>query len=456
MNDFINVKNFKKTFLIMFFSMLAVFIVCLCSFFPGVGMNDGLNILRSETELTSQFSVFYVYFILFLHNISDALTGGDQLTIALYSVIQLTLTAFILTIITVWTCKKNVPVFVKWCTYCFYLFHPIIAIYSIAMIRDTLFACSMVMIVILTYDIITRSRSVKKKSFWILYAFSIAGTAVLRSNGIFIIVPFLIVLLIAVKKTRKNTAIIFGIVIGVTVISSFLKSNERGDMFQEKVGIPLQQIAVVVKNDGVISDDDREFINKIMPEDKIKEKYNPRTSDPIKWSNDFNRTYLDDHKRRFVKTWFNIFRDNPGICLNAWVQCTYYFMLPVQEGTVQTFFTIEDVADNTWLVDFLKERGIHDRPLIGEKINNVIRKYYYLSKYFLREGVLFWMTIASLIVYRVRSKNRKAVIIYLPFILLWLTMILSTPIAFSMRYVFAYVIALFPVTLGLALIKNKH
>ena len=86
----------------------------------------------------------------------------------------------------------------------------------------------------------------------------------------------------------------------------------------------------------------------------------------------------------------------------------------------------------------------------------LFKKYYGLSKYFLREGILFWIMIASLIVYRIRSKNRRAVLIYMPLIALWGTIMISTPMNHSLRYVFSLVYALVPVDIGLMTIREKE
>lgn len=75
-------------------------------------------------------------------------------------------------------------------------------------------------------------------------------------------------------------------------------------LFKETMGIPLQQIAATVYYDGEMTTEQAEFIDRILPLEFIKEKYDPYTSVPLKWSGSpIDDDYLYEHKAEFLKVW---------------------------------------------------------------------------------------------------------------------------------------------------------
>lgn len=186
----------------------------------------------------------------------------------------------------------------------------------------------------------------------------------------------------------------------------------------------------------------------------IKQKYNPATVDVLKWDHEnFNTEFLNENKVKFLQIWSELLIPNLDIYIKSYLQQTYWFWAPRQEGNVQIFYTIETFADNTWLIEFVEKYGIHDQPLLPEKINTALRSYYSYGKYFLREGVCFWMILQCGLLLVLKRKKLKEIVIFLPYMLLWLTLMISTPVASSMRYVFAFVYGL-PVFLALLLINE--
>ena len=79
------------------------------------------------------------------------------------------------------------------------------------------------------------------------------------------------------------------------------------NLFVESVGIPLQQMARVVEENGKIGEEEEEFLDNLMPMEKYLEYYNPYLVDPIKWAPEFNTDYLNANKEEFFKTWFSLF-----------------------------------------------------------------------------------------------------------------------------------------------------
>ncbi len=428
--------------------------LCLCTYFPGVGMNDGLNMLRSGMTMSRQFPVFYCAFITFLAKIGRNL-GSLQISIVLYSVLQILVVSAACAFIIFWFFNKSAPKWMKYIVLLYLIGEPLLVMYSVSMLKDTLFSVLLIVLVLLLYDLLIEKKEDFPKWEWAVLVVAEIGIICMRNNGVYIIFPVLTVLLILCARYRKQ--IFCSLVLCMTMLvlsTAALAYYNQSQLFQELAGVPLQQMAAVAANDGEMTEEQREFINQLMPLDKIKEKYLPSTADPIKWSGSFDRQFLDEHKMRFLITWAQMLPHNFSIYEKAYLQQTFWFWAPCQEGTVQCFYTIETVADNDWLPEFLEESGIHDQPLFPECINLALKKWFSLADKFLREGLCFWIILATLLLQIVKTGKHAFLVVYAPVTLLWLTIMISTPVASSMRYVLAFVYGL-PVFIGLMFVRPE-
>lgn len=69
-------------------------------------------------------------------------------------------------------------------------------------------------------------------------------------------------------------------------------------LFQESMGIPLQQMGRVLALDGSRSESTVLLMDHLLPEENWKNDYQPYTVDYVKWNDDFRRGWLNDHKKR--------------------------------------------------------------------------------------------------------------------------------------------------------------
>jgi len=447
--------NYKKQYIIFFIIIMISYTLCLLTYFPGVGMNDGLNIMYYGLGTATQFPVFYVTFITILAVIGKAL-GSLQISIILYSVCQVVVVSAITAWLVMWFWTRPVFKWLKYVTVVYYVASPLLAMYSVAMLKDTVFSLFLTVLMVLSYEIVNGNPWIYKgKNFWLIFAMVSAGIVFTRNNGSFIIVPFFLVLLIVLKEHRKNLLFAGSIAFFSIILSMLpLKFVHKEPLFQEKAGIPLQQIAAVVANgEGKLTNEQASFIGKIMPLDEMRERYNPASADPIKWNHEFfDRNFLDNHKMEFLKVWAQMLPDNFSIYVKAYLQQTFYFWAPLQKDRVQCFYTIETYADNEWLVSFTSASGIHDQPLLPATINNMLRGYYNMAGYFFREGVLFWIMLAGMLLIFLKKHDLKSILPYLPGLLLWSTIMISTPVNSSLRYVLTFVYS-FPFYFGFLMLN---
>lgn len=445
----------KKEILVIFLFSVGINVICLLTYYPGVGMNDGLNILYYGMSQAQQFPVFYCIGLTILKKVGIVL-GSLQYSVAIYSILQIICVSALYTWIYVWFSKKKAPKIMKWLVLIYFLLEPLLAMYAISMLKDTLFSLFLFVLMLLLYDLIIEKNNDIGRTWWIFFAVVLFGIIALRNNGSYIVFPILLILIICCTNNRKNifAMIVFSIL--VVVVQKLLMIHFGVEqLFQEIAAIPLQQMAAVVANNGEISADQANFLNQLMPLNEMASKYNPETVDTLKWDGVFNRTFLNENKVEFLVTWAGMLVNNFAIYVKAYLQQTFWFWAPWQEGLVQCFYSIETVVNNAWLTDFLMTSGIHDQPLLPEALNNILRVWYGLGNKFLREGVCFWIMLGSLLLSILKNKTGKMIVVYAPILLLWLTIMISTPVASSMRYVFVFAYAL-PFFVGILFIKNKN
>ena len=439
-------KNRTKTLLALFFLCFASYMVCFLTYFPGVGMNDGLNILKFGMREMRQHPALYVWSLVTSAEKGRMFGVSYDIGYALFVIAQVVIVSAWTAVILLWIVERDFSVILKGISVVYYVFSPLISMYAVSVLKDTLFSLGLVLEMLVLYEWKAKGdswRDLSDRHFWV--AFSLLNVFLIcwRNNGKYIVFPLLMVLFLIHKKHRIRIAAVFGAaVLGLLANNVVTHKYEQEQMFQEMAGIPLQQVSAVIANDGEITSEQAAFLSGLMPLEEIKKRYHPQTVDPIKWSESFNNDYLNAHKAEFLKCWWQMFRSNFQIYVKAYLDTTYYFWRPVANRKAQCYFTIESTADNDWLPAFLSANGIRDLHLFPEHLDQELRSYYQQAERFLSEGTLFWIMILSMLVVCVRNRDAGFVCAYLPMLLLWGTVMISTPVAGSLRYVFAFVYAL--------------
>ena len=445
-----NAKHLYCLFLVL---LLLSYGVCFAVYFPGVGINDGLNILNGGMKTSRQFPPIYCRYVVLLTEIGRRL-GSLQYAVAIHSAVQIVLVSCISAGILVWLFKLACPLWCKIAGLLYYVFSPFLSMYAISMLRDTVFSLLLCVLSVMTYEELFGG---KKRGLLFYIGFGAAGFGVvaLRSNGIYIMLVFLaVILLMNIRNARKVIIPAVFAVLAVLIGRELRTAADTEPLFQEMAGIPIQQIAAVVSEDGEMSAEQREFTESIMPLELLREKYDPYSSDPVKWNSNFDRVFLNEHKGEFLGTWLEMLPDNFVIYVKAYLRATYWYWAPKNDGKVQCFFTIETTLGNQTLEKFIAENGIHDAPLISGLLYNFLDGWYKTAYYFLREGISMWILLAMSILIVTEKAGPRFIGVCLPWLLNYGTLLLSTPISRGYRYVLVYAYS-FPFFLAFMFVNNR-
>ena len=272
----------------------------------------------------------------------------------------------------------------------------------------------------------------------------------LRNNGIYMLIFTFLCMLLVESKLYKKTITVILVFFCVLIANNIVESmGDIKHIFRETVGIPIQQLGAVVTYEGDINEGEYEIIDKIMPHDEIKEKYYPYCVDSIKFSENFDWRYLNEHKSEFLMLWAKLLIKNPQIFIEAYAKQTVGLW-----GIDRSEVDRPDSFTSGFGNDFVEKYSIHVKNLLPENVQKKIEYILYnLTEFTFGEGQLFWIFIFLSIVF-VKLNGNKAFIVIAPIIGGFLTLMISTP-GMTWRYTY-YMALVIPLLIGLIFCKPEH
>lgn len=271
-----------------------------------------------------------------------------------------------------------------------------------------------------------------KWNFQIALRFIVAMflVAFTRNNGIYVVAFSTFVFVAAtfkkvfIKKKTTYCLILFAISAIIFIQGPIY---QWGGVAQtdaiESLGIPLQQIGSVVAYDGHITEDQKECINRFIPYENIKEHYSPALDDNLKWFGGLDYVYLSGHKREFMKLWVRLFIQNPKTYLQAYLLAT------------AGFWNVDVATGDAYVQNFIwpNSYDLHQTDYF-EKWCGFSFQHFVNPRHRISCAWFFWIFFICMILVMKNYGWRKSYL-FTPQIGTWLTLMLATPIASSLRYI---------------------
>ena len=334
----------------------------------------------------------------------------------------------------------------------------LIPIYAISLWKDTIFCIALFgYILYIAETVFQDGKNLEKITGVIAYAILMLLVCFFRNNGIYITIATTLVIMIVYRRKLLKQKLLFSIVTIISLIVTLIiqgpvyKKLKLSTEFIENLGVPIQQICYVVAKDGNITEFQREFINEICPIEKIKETYNPCLVDKVKWNGNFNNAQIEDNKVYFFKVWGKLLLQNPTSYVKAYLLNTIGFW-DVNKATTDAYINPQMWGEK----DILKYDGIEEvkqtdyiKEWTGKSAREIVTPSVPISSAIFLFILLFT---ALLTIYKKRFKN---LLIYLPSILTWGTIMIAVPLAFSLRYVYILVLTT-PLSLITPFLKQKE
>ena len=430
---------------------LAIFIPYIIFFlihYPGSVLADSFSSIyqiTGEIKLNNHFPILYTFFVGIFIKIGQAINNYN-IGIALYTITQIMIVSAGLGYFLTWLKEKKVKNIYILLTTIYFIGNAIFATYAITMWKDPLFCLFLFILMLRLYDVLESNGEILKKTS-VMIQFIVLNILIsfLRNNGIYITLLIGLILLIKYWKNYKKFIIGNAIVaILIVFIQGPLYSYlEIKTPSEESFGILIQQIAYTMSVEGEIDEADKKLLNEILPEQEWIESYTPFIVDNVKWDPSFNSSVLGKNKGEFIKIWVKTLSKNFINYVKAYSLATY------------GFWSIETNCNYGFYDNYIFENNynIHKVNLV-EKATGVNLEKIGGKTDFLGTGTLFWIMMI-VVVSLIRNKESKYIISLLPGIILWLTIMVATPVAFSLRYMFVLAYA-FPFILVLPIIKKKE
>lgn len=330
-----------------------------------------------------------------------------------------------------WMLAHHIPHRIYTCIMVFMVFFPLIPLYAVSVWKDTPFSMAFLLWFLFTVDLYLHIRrgkwSLKTLAGFVPGMFLVAFT---RNNGIYVILATTVLFLLLTGTFRfPRKLLTYGIVLLSALTIAFIQGPvyRRAGVIPtdvvEDIGIPIQQICSVVIHDGDITDAQKESIDRFIPYENIPEYFKPCVVDSIKWSAGMDWWYLELHKPEFWDLWKHLFLQNPRIYLEEYLLETLGFWNVDVSGP--NGYTQTDV----WSNDYGLEQTDWFERLTGFSFQHFVNPRSYISC-----AWFFWLFFICAI-FIMKHYGFRDCFLFMPQMAVWLTLMIATPLAISLRYI---------------------
>ncbi|MBQ7359406.1 MAG: hypothetical protein IJW63_04855 [Lachnospiraceae bacterium] len=305
--------------------------------------------------------------------------------------------------------------------------------------KDFLYTVSVVLFVTLVAEVLLDRQCTLK--MLVCICLSGIAMALLRNNGIYVILPTLIasgIYLKNVERKRILTSLAIVFVVYELVVKAIYPAMGIGKTsIAETIGFMFQATARYVQEyPGEVTDYEKEVLIQNFQHMDNFQNYDPRIVDPVKIY--YNHTDFGS----YVKIWLNMFLKHPMVYVESYLNSSYGYMAPVST----------DIGAYVMLSDYdpyLKELGVSH--VDNGNLNYIAVWLWHLStglpvlKYLASPGLYTWLSLIALWLFA-KNKRPVGVILLIPNIINILVCTAS-PLADAMRYALPAV-AVMPLILG--------
>lgn len=419
--------------------------------YPGCMNSDGIiQVTNGLYDIrANHFPYIHTLMILLCIKIGYALSCNLNLGIAIYCFLQIIFMAFCFaySIKTLYEAgKSKIVVGIIGMIYTFMPYH---VAYGAMVWKDVLFGGAVLLFITALYRAMEGMKTFQIGNY-ICLAIGECGAALLRNNGWYAIcMTTLIIYILCRKKMHMEKIVITSVLFAVWLLTHPIYEmwEVEPSEITESLSVPIQQVARVICENGVISEDEKKELDKLIDVEKVSELYEPGWSDPVKFSIDYHE--LSENKEKYLKIWVDIGINNPLIYLKAWIDQTKGYW----NGGYSFWIWYTDIDPN-----WFKGYGTIEQTVVFERgaaiVNKVMDMFMRLPVFdcFRSIGLWVWMVTAVLIV-SILKRDLTGIMITIPILAIVATLIIATPVYCEFRYAYS-VFTCFPFALG-AILRKK-
>ena len=323
----------------------------LISCFPGNLTSDSIGEIRQQlgsSPLSNHHPIIHQIMIK-LCLIPGILSGSVRNGVAVYTLLQMIITATAFAYSIVFLSKQNVPRPILFGVLLFFALYTVNGFFSVTMYKDVPFAVITLLLSILLIKELRSNSSCNGKSGktarLIVLIFLSFLFCTIRNNGYYaFLIGYLFVILFN-RKDFKRLLIVF--IATVLLVNSYhfilfnvlgIKKSASGEM----LSLPLQMVSRVVKTENPdLTDEDFEILHEVIPDyTNLAANYLPDNADPVKADGVFSSEIFDKNPTRYLKSWLHIGAQYPRTYLNAFFLHTQgYWDLNKNYSTISVYIS---------------------------------------------------------------------------------------------------------------------
>ncbi len=421
-----------KTFILPFLTIVSINVTLLfvCKY-PGILSYD--SIAQVTQILSGEYSnhnpYYHTLIIRLFMTIGWFLFGSINAAVATYLTFQIIFMATVFSFSVFTLSQIGAPKWSLLAVTAFFALMPYHIMFSITMWKDVMFGG---MVLLCTLFLYRNTKSIGNKLFnTIGLELSAIGVCLLRSNGLFAFAATTLLFFIVYKGAHKRelTMMILAIVISLILSHPVLEAQgvTQPDLVHA-LSIPLQQTARDIIENEDFTEEQQELIDTLVDTNTIKKTYLPWISDPVKIAF-IEKGNLQDNRIAFLKLYVSRLIKHPSTYIKAWIDQTRGYW----NSGYQYWIWADKVENN--------EIGVY-RNTRSNIANNTFNKYIlcYVRvpalQLFLATGLFTWIMLFLLFVALI-SKDKAAIMITIPTLMVIASLLISTPVAFEFRYIYA-------------------
>ena len=419
-----------RFFLMIWGILLVCWLPFLLSFYPGGIVGDGAETLECSLgmrDVDSLFGLTQIYVLRLFLMMGKWFSQDINTGIFLYALFSMMLYAGACALAVTELGRRGVPPVLLLLCCALYAFSGHYATYSICLWKDGLFGAGILTLAVLLWREPEKEES--KKTWAVSIVFVLLFLCFWR-NMISIALLAAGVLLFLIRR-RKN--LLAMLMVLVSVFAMFIQGpvlrwagiNEARSY--EALSVPLQQTAAAINKGAELTPEQEEVLWHIMPKEDWIAYYRPATCDLLKLHMD--REYVRTHTFTFLRVWLELMPKYIPTYIRAQMMETLGFWQPYgsNKGFYYDWYTgVEDTYN----------RGYQEQDLIYSGTGMTVKPGLRSRLEYIPSGSVVWIMLLSVILVLAKKKNRKKQIkVLFPFVLCWMVVMFSTPMAYSYRYV---------------------
>ncbi len=407
----------------------------LLSLSPGNVLDDSIDSIRQMRlhghPTSSHHPIFYTLAVGVCMKLGDVLFHSANAGVQLYTLLQTALLIVCIVGLLALMAARGVPKSALLLSLLYFSLMPIFPTYAATMWKDISYSCALLLLSFLLLSASEAGDSLPR--FWPL-AYAAAGLVSMatRNNGVYVFAAVSFICLILLRRFRRHIAAasLLTLAFFLLVSGAAKRAWDIQEDFLESIGIPLRQLAYTINEGGEFSEEDRAYLLSICPEDVWRYAYRPCLVDPLKWNPQFDYDRLSKTKGQFFAVWSRGLLRNPMAYLKAYALATFGFLVPgIQHSYGYMWIEVHKNSLGITLTD-------HLAALFGNDFrNHIMERMIYIGS-----GTLLWLVLFALALSLRRGV--KAILPFLPALFNLGTILIATPVSFSLRYVFIFALGL--------------